>query len=376
MEMRNPVGVTQIPTARVYGLLLGLGVLDGAGYSLIAPVLPGLAERTGASATVMGLLVATFPLGMVAGFAVAGFAASRSTPTRLIVTGLLFAATGCLGFVFGNDLIVFAVARLVMGLGSGGLWLGITFAALAAWPGEEYQRVSRIYASYSVGGLLGPVLGSIPGIRGPFAAYLVFALMAVTPVLLCKLPPTHGLFTTDRGALRSHGFWLACAGIAFAVMALGLLEGVFPLHFGTQLTQLQIGLLYAATSMLVALSATLAVRWQPRRLLMASTAVVVAGFGVAGASSSAPVWIAALIVSGAGIGMANTGAVGLLLEAVPAQRIVAAMVLWSQIGILGYLVAPLLGGPAVDVIGYAAVAGVVSVPAAATIIMLTWRQRA
>ncbi|WP_328361665.1 MFS transporter [Streptomyces sp. NBC_00445] len=365
-----------IRSGAVYALLLGLGALDAAGYSLIAPVLPGLAAQTGAGATAMGMLVAMFPLGMVAGFALGGVVVQRSSPAQLVLVGLLLVAAGSLGFVFGTGLAVFAVSRLVMGLGSGCLWLGITFATLAAWPGQEYVCMSRIYAAYSAGGLLGPLLGAIQGVRGPFAAYLALVLLAVAPVLTLRLPASTGAFTTDRRALRSPGFRAAGVGIAFAVMSLGTLEGVLPLHFGTRLGQSQIGAMYAATSVLVAVAGVVAARWQPRRVLLASTVLVVAGFAAAGASSAVPVWIAALAIAGAGIGLANTGATGVLLDAVPAQRIVTAMVLWSQIGILGYLLAPLLGGPVADAFGYGAVAAVVALMATGLVATLVRRNRA
>jgi len=358
----------------VYALLLGLGALDAAGYSLIAPVLPGLAAQSGASATAVGMLVATFPLGMVAGFALGGSVIRRSSPARLLLLGLLLVAAGSLGFVFGTDLAVFAVSRLVMGLGSGCLWLGITFATLAAWPGQEYLCMSRIYAAYSAGGLLGPLLGTIHGVRGPFAAYLALALLAIVPVLTLRLPATAGEFAPDRRALRSPGFRAAVA-IAFAVLSLGMLEGVLPLHFGIKLGQPQIGVLYAATSVVVAVAGAVAARWPPRRMLLVSTVLVVTGLAIAGASTAVAVWIGALAIAGAGIGLANTGATGLLLEAVPAQRIVTAMVLWSQIGILGYLAAPLIGGPVADAFGYGALAAVVALTAMALATMLARRTR-
>jgi MFS family permease len=350
-------------------------VLDAAGYSLIAPVLPELAQRTGASVTVMGMLVATFPLGMVAGFALGGAAVRRRAPAAVILAGLGLVAAGCLGFVLGTDLAVLAPARLLMGLGSGCLWLGITFTTLASWPGQEYLCMSRVFAAYSAGGLLGPLLGSIHGVRGPFTAYLVLTLLMTVPVLALQLPAHGATFTADHRALRSRGFWAASAGIAFAVMALGTLEGVLPLHFGTKLAQVQIGALYAATSVLVAVAAALAAQLRPRRALLASTALVIAGLAATGASSTVPVWIVALAVAGCGIGLANTGAIGVLLDAVPAQRIVTAMVLWSQIGILGYLLAPLTGGPIADAYGYTAVAATVGVGGVAVAVTLAWQQR-
>ncbi|MFE7276278.1 hypothetical protein [Streptomyces sp. NPDC057623] len=70
-------------------------------------------------------------------------------------------------------------------------------------------------------------------------------------------------------------------------------------------------------------------------MLQVSTVLVAIGFALAGAGTAVLAWIAALVIAGIGIGLANTGATGLLIDAVPAQRIVTAMVLWSQIGILG-----------------------------------------
>ncbi|MGN9761048.1 ArsR/SmtB family transcription factor [Streptomyces sp. SD31] len=66
----------------VYALLLGLGALDAAGYSVIAPVLPGLTAQTGAGATALGMMVAAFPLGMVAGFALGGGSSSSAVARR------------------------------------------------------------------------------------------------------------------------------------------------------------------------------------------------------------------------------------------------------------------------------------------------------
>ena len=52
----------------------------------------------------------------------------------------------------------------------------------------------------------------------------------------------------------------------------------------------------------------------------------------------------ALTLAAVGIGIGNTGSLGLLVEAVTVERIVSAMVVWSQIGIVGYLLGPLIGG--------------------------------
>lgn len=127
----------------VYLTVLALGALDAAGYSLIAPVLPSLAHRLDAGPLVMGLLVATFPAGMAAGFALAGRLVRSGSPRVTLLAGLLLVGVGTVSFVAGGPLLVYAVGRTVMGLGSGCLWLGVTFATLVSWPGQEYVCTRR-----------------------------------------------------------------------------------------------------------------------------------------------------------------------------------------------------------------------------------------
>jgi MFS family permease len=57
----------------------------------------------------------------------------------------------------------------------------------------------------------------------------------------------------------------------------------------------------------------------------------------------------------------------MLIEAVPVERIVTAMVVWSQVGIIGYLLGPLAGGIVAEAAGYALVG---AVPAAAGILVV------
>jgi MFS family permease len=336
-----------------YPLLLGLGALDAAGYSVIVPVAPAIADQTGAGPTVIGLLVASFAAGMVAGFALAGWAVTRHGPRAVLAASLGLVALGTLGFVLGESLAIYFPSRFLMGLGSGGVWIGVTFDTLARWPGQEYLCMSRIFAAYSAGGLIGPALGAFGGIHGPFLAYLTLLLIALPLVLAVGEPTTRRPFATDRAVLRTRGFTLASAAILFAVLALGIFEGVLPLHFAERLDQSEIAALYVAAALIVAGSAAAAGGVRPRPLVVASVVLATAGIALAGAAAQVPHWLLALLVAAMGIGIGNTGSIGLLVQAVPVERIVTAMVIWSQIGIAGYLLGPLLGGITADQLGFA-----------------------
>jgi MFS family permease len=350
-----------------YPLLLALGALDASGYSVIVPVAPAIADATGAGPATIGLLVASFPTGMVLGFALAGSVVGRRGARSLLVGSLAVVALGALGFVLGHSLTIYFVARFLMGLGSGGIWIGVTFDTLERWPGQEYLCMSRIFAAYSVGGLIGPTLGAFGGIRGPFLAYVALLLAALPLVLLVGEPQVRREFDADRAVLRTRGFGVASAAILFAVLALGVLEGVLPLHFAQRLSQAQIAGLYVGASLIVAVSAAAAGGRRPRPLVFAAVLLAVAGTSLAGMATEVPLWLVALALAAVGIGIANTGSLGLLVEAVPVQRIVTAMVVWSQIGIIGYLLGPLAGGLVAESLGYAFLG---TVPAAAGLLVV------
>ncbi|HET6751091.1 MAG TPA: MFS transporter [Actinomycetes bacterium] len=356
-----------------YLALLGLGALDAAGYSVIAPVTPAIADATGAGPALIGVLVASFPAGMLAGFVLAGRAVGRRRPTALLLSALALLALGSLGLVVGGGLPAYFVARLVMGVGSGGLWIAVTFATLERWPGQEYLCMSRIYAAYSAGGLVGPALGAIGGIRGPFLAYLALVVLAVPLALAVGTPPRRRRFEPDRSVLRLPGFWLACVGVLFALMALGLIEGVLPLRLADRLRQSQIGWLYVGLGLLLAASAVTAGRMAPRRALAAGAVLVTAGVAVAGAAGTVPLFVAGLALAGVGIGLGETGATGVLLETVATERIVTAMVLWSQLAIVGYLAGPVAGGAVAQALGFQALG---LVPLAVALVLVAAFRRA
>lgn len=356
-----------------YVALLILAAVDAAGYSIISPVGPEIARQEGIGPGAIGALVATFPLGIMVGFVLGAAGIKRGRTAWVLVAGLGALAIGSMGFVFGSSLPTYFIARALMGLGSGGVWMGVTFNTLERWPGQEYVCMSRIFAAYSIGGLVGPAFGALGGITRPFGAFAFVVLGCIVLVVAMGRAPTPRSFSPDPSALRLPGFWLASAGALFAYLALGVIEGVLPIHFGTELAQIGIGVVYALMSIVVAVAAALAARFMPRRVLGGALALVVLGIALAGAADQIPAWVVALTIAGAGIGLATTGSVGILLEGVPTERIVTAMVVWSQIGIIGYFLGPLTAGVVAETFGYAAI-GIVPLLATIPVLALATRK--
>lgn len=357
-----------------YPLILALSALDAAGYSVIAPVLPAIARESGAGPAAIGALAATFPLGVIAGFPIAGRWIQRRGAETLLPISALVVAAGAVPFVLAGGLPAFFLGRFVMGLGSGGLWMGVTYSTLERWPGQEYVCMSRVFAAYSAGALLGPALGALGGVRLPFAAYLGLAVLGAGAATLMGPPEARRSFRADRSALRAPGFALASVGVAFAVLCLGVIDGVLPLHLATGLAQRGIAVLFVGVAALHAVGATLAGRARPRSALVASAVLATIGIAVAGVAGAPVAWFVALAVAGIGVGFGETGSVGALLQAVPAERSVTAMVVWSQLGIVGYLVGPLAGGAVAETLGFAWI-GLVPAAGAAVLVLFLVRSR-
>jgi len=346
-----------------YLVLLALAALDSAGYSIIAPVVPEINEATGAGPAVIGALVACFAVGQIAGYPLAGRGLQWRHSRFVLAGSLALIVVGDLGFILGEGLAVYFPARLVQGIGAGGLWMGLSFAVMERYPGWEFQRLTGITAAYGVGAIAGPAMGGSGGIRAPFLIHL--ALVVALALALTRIgPPRKKIgFHSDRSALRTGAFWLACAGILLVALALGTFDGPLPLHFADRLAQAEIAALYVVAALIGAVCATLAGYLPPRPSLAAATVLLPAGVALAGLTSTVGLWVLAAVIVGVGLGFGEAGSLGVLLETVGVERIILAMVVWSQLWALGYLAGPAAGGGVAEALGFAAI-GLVPVTAA------------
>jgi MFS family permease len=335
-------------------VFFALAALDSAGYSIIAPVVPEIGDATGTGPGVMGVLVASFAVGQMVGYPLAGRMLQRSHAVAVLLASLALIVVGDLGFILGGSLGVYFPARLLQGVGAGGLWIGTAFAIIERYPGEEYKRLTGILAAYGIGAIAGPAIGGAGGIRAPFALHLVL-VSAITLALLgiggTKQPVTFG---SDRAALRSSGFWLASAGILMVSLTLGTFDGPIPLHFAEQLSQARIAGLYVVSALVSSAAATLSGRGAPRPVLAAATVVMTLSIALAGMTTTVGVWVLVAVLAGVGLGAGEAGSLGVLLESIGVERIVLAMVVWSQVWAIGYLVGPAIGGGVAEALGYGA----------------------
>lgn len=340
-----------------YAALLFLSGVDAAGYSVIAPLTPAIARQTGAGEAVIGLLVAAFGLSMVLAFYPGGRLVWRFGASPVIAVAGLLSALGALAFVFGETIPVYVGGRLLMGAGSGGLWIAIALAAIERWPGGAFPRLAGIMAAYSVGSIAGPALGILGGIRWPFLAYAVLVALAVLLLPLLGSPHENApAFGSSRSVLRMPGFLLACSTVMLVSVSLGVLDGNLPLHFSSKLGQAGIAGLYVLGALVAAGCSVGAARFSLRPTILAAVVALVSGVAIAGLGSTVSLFVAGIVVIAVGTGLGQTSAMGVLLDTVGPERLILAMAVWSQVFALAYLIGPSLGGVAAETVGFGAVA--------------------
>jgi MFS family permease len=337
-----------------YLVLLALAVLDSAGYSMIAPVVPEIGDLTGAGPGVLGALVASFAVGQMVGYPLAGRGIQRRHAVVVLAASLALIVLGDVGFIAGESLGVYFPARLLQGIGAGGLWMGTAFAVIERYPGREYQRLTGLTAAYGVGAIAGPAIGGAGGVRTPFLIHLSLVVALALALAAMGAPREKIGFQSDRAALRSRAFWLASAGILLVAFTLGTFDGPLPVHFATELSQAEIGALYVVAALIGSACAALAGRLPPRPTLAAAAVLMSASVALAGLTDVVALWIVAAAVAGIGLGAGESSALGVLLESVGVERIVLAMVVWSQVWAVGYLTGPAVGGGVAEALGFGA----------------------
>ena len=334
---------------------------------MIAPVVPEIGDATDTGPGVMGALVATFAVGQIVGYPLAGRAIQRQHAVPVLVGSLGLIALGDIGFVLGETLGVYFPARFIQGIGAGGLWIGTAFAVIERYPGREYQRLTGLTAAYGIGAIVGPALGAAGGIRAPFLIHLVLILGVGACLILLGAPRARIEYQSDRAVLRTAGFWLASAGILMVALTLGTFDGPLPIHFSELLSQAEIGALYVVSALFGSAFAALAGRFPPRPCLALAAVLMPAAIAVGGLTESVAVWILVAVCAGIGLGFGEAGSLGILLETIGLEKIVLAMVIWSQVWAIGYLAGPAAGGGVAEALGFGAIG---LVPFAAALLVL------
>lgn len=375
----------------ILALAVAAVTIDAALLGLIAPLLPAIEERTGATDAELGFALGAYAVPLALLSLPMGRAADRVGRKWLLVAGLLLIACGSVVIALSHSLELLVAARLIQGVGSSASWISaLALVSDAAPPDRRGQALGFALGAASVGSIAGPALGGVTAdvlsYEAPFLIACGFALAAAAAAASLlpgdvrrARPASPALAVVWRTMREGYGGW-AAAIILLSGGMLGLWEVVAPLDLDERLglSASAIGLIFGATIVVDAFFAPVGGRWGDRSgrfwpaltgmALTALSAVLLAVLpGVVGT-------VIALCVYAAGFGLSFAAATPWLDEAFEQSERGLAYGVQSLLYAGGYAVGPLVGGWLLGVSGadlaYFAAAAVLG---AATLALLVSR---
>jgi len=180
--------------------------IDMVGLTMIMPLLPFYAGQLGASATVVGLLIAAFSLAQLVVAPVWGRWSDRYGRRPAILAGLLVTAVAYVLFAFAGSLTLLLLSRLLQGVGGGTIGVVQAYVADASPVAKRTRSLGWLSAVTSLGAVAGPAFGSLMiSLGGRSAPGLAAAALAVLVAgFAWKFLGESRLQTTSSGSRAAH----------------------------------------------------------------------------------------------------------------------------------------------------------------------------
>jgi len=168
-------------------VLMITAFVDMLGLAMIIPLLPFYATKMGASATIVGVLIAAFSIAQLASAPLWGKFSDRYGRRPALLAGLLISAVAYVIFGYASTLWLLLLSRIVQGFGGGTIGVVQAYVADASDPKDRAKSLGWLSAATSLGAVVGPAIGSVlihwgrhaPGIASAIFCVLVSIFAAI-----------------------------------------------------------------------------------------------------------------------------------------------------------------------------------------------------
>src|SRR5216683_4552071 len=354
--------------------LMALTILiDFAGFGVVLPLLPFWAERQGAGALGVGLILTIYALAQFIFIPVLVALSDRYGRRPIIIASLLIEALSLALSALAGSLPMLFVARFIGGLGASNIGSAQAVVADVTSVEKRARGMGLIGAAIGLGFVVGPALGGVLAPLGPTLPFWVAMSIALANALLVLrfLPETRHMRATTEVSIpmpfTNHGRGVMLAGwrqvlrhpAVSQVVVINLLftlaftamEAVFPLFtqhsFGW--TALQNGYIFTYVGIAIVLmrgglAGRLVKRWGERSLLIAGLLMLAVGLALLSWSTNLALLLIALGVVSTGDGVVTPMVSTILSFASPPGAQGETLGLAQGVAGLGRAVGPLAAG--------------------------------
>ncbi len=154
--------------------------LEAAGYGIVAPTLPVLAQRLGLGHEELGLLFGLYALVGLVLVLPFGYAADRWGRKALLLLGFASLTCASAGYVLAREFTWLVLARCAQGVGGTAIWVAsLTMGGDLSERHKAGREIAWITGAWSLGFLLGPALGGLGSLQTPFIVYASICFLAL-----------------------------------------------------------------------------------------------------------------------------------------------------------------------------------------------------
>jgi multidrug resistance protein len=341
---------------------------DLVAYSICVPVLPDFARRLGASATMIGLLFASFGATLVAVGVPTGALSDRVGRKLPLVGGMLALAASTAAFAVADSLPQLFAARLMQGAADGVTWVvGLALVADLYGPEERGRVMGYVMSGTSVGIIVGPSIGGwmyeLGGVTLPFA--FASALSLVCALGFAWIRPRIDASSRPRVSIwsvaRAPEVGLCVVAVVVTGATVAMLEPVLALYFDVSLGlgPGDIGLLFGASAVAGAVMpfvyGPMTDRWGGRRLTLLGLALTAAWMPVMATANGFQAALVIIVVQWIAIALIVTPSLAYMAEVTSSAGADAYGLgygLFNTAWGVGLLCGPALGGWLFDRLGF------------------------
>ncbi|MCM3340861.1 MFS transporter [Paenibacillus sp. MER TA 81-3] len=370
----------QLTRTQWVGLVLVISILfvDMLLYSLFIPVVPYFTEQYQMSSTTLGILFGSYAAALFLTTPIFGRITDRLGRRKTIILGLICMVAATLLFVFSQTTMTLILARFIQGLAAAASWTAALALLADLFPGPMRGAVMGIaMTGISSGSLLGAPIGGWLFEVGDHHTPFWFAMGLTTLISILVFVLLREPKRMDRSkeggtfSLLRHRtvLFIACV-ILLAETTLTMLEPLLPVYVTErfQLSPLTLGLLFGAMTLcyglIAPISGSLAVRYNPFRLMLFGLAGLAITLPLIVMASTVPLMMLAGCLIGAAVGFTLSPTLPTLGSIVDKDDAGgdygAAYALFNMIHAVGMMLGPVVSGVLTDTLSVTASLVVVS----------------
>ncbi len=304
---------------RQFWLLLGASFIDGLGGALLFPFFTlYVTARFDVGMTTVGIIFGIFSISAIVGSAIGGALSDRVGRRRMIIFGLISSALITLGMGFANDIRLFFVAALLVGLFANvGDPARQAMVADLLSPEQRADGYGLLRVVMNLAVTIGPAIGGFMAARSYLTLFITDAVASTITAFIVflfireSMPVREGEEERESFASTFSGYLVALQDNVFVVFIIGaILEALVYMQMNTTLSVYLRDVHHVPTQRygyLISMNALLVVlfqfyvtrktrRFRPLHVIAMGAFLYAIGFGMFGMAKGFAFFILAMLI--------------------------------------------------------------------------------